>query len=93
MIKALDVQKILEALSGSKSKEGGKTMEGRRMTLAEKRRVKCEGSNREILRDKVVEMVKEFVVREGGISHSDIEFLFGVREVGSILAELQFTFS
>ncbi|MGA7577534.1 MAG: hypothetical protein ACLQUW_15850 [Desulfobaccales bacterium] len=34
-------------------------------------------SKREILKDKVVELVKEFIKTEGGISPYDLEVLFG----------------
>jgi len=35
------------------------------------------GSKREILKDKVVQLVKEFINTEGGITPYDLEALFG----------------
>ena len=34
-------------------------------------------SKKEILQQKVVETIKDFVAKEGGISFTDLEYLFG----------------
>lgn len=52
-----------------------------------------EQSKKEILKDKVVSLVKEFVKTEGGISWQDLQILFGnpfslYSEVATALAEL-----
>jgi hypothetical protein len=56
-----------------------------------------EKSNREILRSLVVDLVKEFVASEGGITMSDIGVLFGppdgfAKNVTSALASLPLKF-
>ncbi|MFA4901821.1 MAG: hypothetical protein WC600_03655 [Desulfobaccales bacterium] len=56
-----------------------------------------EGMNkRELLKDKVVDLVKEFIKIEGGISQFDLEKLFGnynLSEVSSALAALPICWS
>jgi len=43
-------------------------------------------SKREILRDKVVDLVKQFIKTEGGINPNDIQLLFGPPLVYSEIA-------
>lgn len=53
-------------------------------------------SKRELLRDKVVDLVKEFVKTEGGFTHADLIKLFGgppFSEVGAAIAKLNMSFS
>ena len=45
-------------------------------------------SNRETLKAKVVNLVKDFVQHEGGISHEDLEELFGIRGQHEVAAAL-----
>jgi len=49
-------------------------------------------SKRELLKDKVIDLVKEFIKTEGGISPNDIQFLFGMPyvhgEVATALSDL-----
>lgn len=50
-----------------------------------------EKSKREILRDKVVDLVRMFINSEGGITQADLSALFGQRhcqEVATALAEM-----
>lgn len=53
-------------------------------------------SKRELLKDKVVNLVKEFIKREGGITPNDIHSLFGVPfvngDVATALGELPLTY-
>jgi hypothetical protein len=52
-----------------------------------------ENSKRELLRDKVVDLVKEFIKNEGGITVSDLAALFGpVDEVANVLGSLPITY-
>ena len=53
-------------------------------------------SKRELLKDKVVDLVKEFIKNEGKFSHADLIKLFGgppFSEVGAALAGLEMSFS
>ncbi|MBI4964107.1 MAG: hypothetical protein HY913_12580 [Desulfomonile tiedjei] len=53
-------------------------------------------SKREVLRDKMVDLVKMFVKAEGDITQADIEALFGYKsssEMAAYLSSLPFLFS
>ncbi len=57
---------------------------------------KSRKSKREILKDKVVELVINFVASEAGLSQGDLERLFGYRtgsEIAAALAEISIIFS
>lgn len=47
-----------------------------------------EQSKKEILKDKVVALVKEFVQTEGGITYDDLEELFGIHGQHEVAAAL-----
>jgi hypothetical protein len=50
-------------------------------------------SNREILKDQVVELVKEFIKTEGGITADDLKKLFGHHSVVQMaLGQVQINF-
>jgi hypothetical protein len=46
-------------------------------------------SKREILKDKVVDLVKEFIKTEGGLTQKDLSILFGPGEVKATLDNLK----
>jgi hypothetical protein len=53
-------------------------------------------SNRELLKDKVVSLVREFINTEGGITQYDLKILFGEspqQEVATALVEIPIKFS
>jgi hypothetical protein len=57
-------------------------------------------SKREVLKEKIVKLVKEFMVNEGGIDINDLWYLFGTssqgggfNEVASALANLPILFN
>jgi|GEM_PF-1600690 len=53
-------------------------------------------NKRELLKNKVIDLVKEFIKTEGGISPNDIEYLFGQPfingEIATALGELPITY-
>lgn len=51
-----------------------------------------EKSKRKILHDKVVNLVKEFIETEGGITARDLEDLFGCQEVNITLSQIPFRY-
>jgi hypothetical protein len=52
-------------------------------------------SKRELLKDKVVDLVKEFIKAEGGITQRDLKLLFGDfpnQQVATALSEINIMF-